>query len=81
MIENKLNECDRKILEKILKIIEEHYKDDKSLKKRKVSLIHGIIGPRCFGHLFDNMFRYFESLDDTQKNVDILISLKDWLKK
>lgn len=46
------------LLKSLLNTIEEQYNDDKYLYKRKVGIIHVIIGPRCFGHLFDEIFSF-----------------------
>jgi hypothetical protein len=67
------------LLKNLLNIIEEQYNDDKYLHKRKVGIIHVVIGPRCFGHLFDEIFQFFDNPDYLIQHIDVLSEFNNWL--
>jgi hypothetical protein len=57
---------DKEVLEKMFQILSENYLDgdnESTFKKRKTSIVHAIIGPRCWGHLFDELFNKFQKKD------------------
>ncbi len=67
------------VLRNLLSIIEKQYLDDKYLYKRKFSIIHAVIGPRCFGHLFDEVFKFFDNPDPLLQRIDVLSVFTKWL--
>ena len=69
------------LLRDLLNIIEEQYSNDRYLRKRKVGIIHAIIGPRCFGHLFDEIFQFFDNPDHLTRNFSVLSKFGEWLTK
>jgi len=69
------------LLKSLLDIIEEQYNDDKYLHKRKVGIVHVVIGPRCFGHLFDEIFQFFDNPDHLLRHIGALSEFTKWLMK
>jgi len=56
IVKPRLEEKEIITLEKLFNLLEESYGSDEYFKKRKVGAIHVVLGPRCFGHLFDKLF-------------------------
>ncbi len=77
---NHLNGIRNDVLEKLLNIIENHYENDKYILKRKVGILHIVIGPRCFGHLFDEIFGFIKSLEHLIDRINFLAELNEWLR-
>ncbi len=73
-----LEENSKKLLNTFFSSIEKTFGNDKHIKKRKLSMLHAIVGPRCFGHLFDELFENTDS-QKILENSDILRGLVDWL--
>jgi len=69
---------DKEVLNKIFRILSEAYFNEENsesnremsiFKKRKTGIIHTILGPRCWGHLFDEVFNKFceEDIDKIEE--------------
>ena len=67
------------LLKSLLSTIEKQYNNDKYLNKRKVGIVHVIIGPRCFGHLFDEIFQFFDNPDNLLQRIKELSKFAEWL--
>ncbi len=50
-------------LKTIFEILEKKFYNDKYLKKRKISIIHAFLSPRCYGQLFDEIFEKFKNYE------------------
>lgn len=69
------------LLKSLLSTIEKQYNDDKYLYKRKVGIVHAVIGPRCFGHLFDEIFQFFSNLDYLLQHIGALSEFTEWVNR
>jgi len=72
---------DLEVLENLLKIIEEKYSDDDRVYKRKLSIVHAIIGPGCYRELFENLFEFFDNSDRIMQSFDVLDTFSRLLKE
>jgi len=80
--EGLLGNEDIELLQKLIKIFEKRYNSDKYLHKRKVGIVHAIIGPRCFGHLFDEIFQRFDNSNHLLlEETNILVEYTRWLSE
>ncbi len=69
----------KNLIESVVKEINHHFRGDNYLKKRKISIYHAFIGPRCFGHLYDEIFQRYGDTEDLTYGVDIFGRLIEWL--
>ncbi|AIF69628.1 hypothetical protein PAP_06140 [Palaeococcus pacificus DY20341] len=78
---------DKDVLNKIFRILSENYSNEENsesnremsiFKKRKTGIIHTILGPRCWGHLFDELFSKFceEDIDKIEELEKVKIFLE-----
>lgn len=72
---------DLEVLENLLKIIEEKYSDDDRVYKRKLSIVHAILGPGCYRELFENLFEFFDNPDRIMQSFDVLDTFSRLLKE
>ncbi len=70
-----INAEDIKTIDDLLKIISKY--NDKYIKKRKLCCVKSVLSPRCFGHLFDNLFE--NSKDSELESFEELRTFRNFL--
>ncbi len=81
LIMESVNEKERKLLKYVINIIDEHFKNDKYIKKRKIAIMHAIIGPRCFGHLYDEIFQKCKKFQNLFQKLRVFGKLINWINR
>lgn len=87
LIKSNLSQRDKNALNEMLSILDVRYSDESThpsekiksnFKKRKTSIVHAIVGPRCWGHLFDTIFETLPK--DKIDQIDELKSIREFLE-
>lgn len=81
VVNSRISQKDNEVLKCMFGLLTIAYfnENKKTFKKRKTSAMHTILGPRCWGHLFEELFHKLSEKD--VKKIKELTRIKELLEK